>query len=242
MPSNESAGACLPVPALCLCAGLKLVPVVQRQKDGEDRHTYGMLGASLQAAAAVACYVYDAVEATAAQQPPMSVAIGQDGSIPGGSSRAEAKPGTRIEASEVAKAAFVLIHRATACETPAGSCMTAIALWALLLLSEMSVVSQWTVAMVACVASFCTLPLLVEFGDVLDQLSATVLRALPLLWLPGLRRKWVISFCVGCGVLWWTPGAAVLRTTGGVIAFMSSLLWQMQGSASPASTERCHQQ
>lgn len=200
-----------------------------------------MLGACLQAAAAVASHLYDTVEATAAQQPPMSGAIGWDGSIRGASSRAEAKPGARIEASEVAKAALVLIHRATACETPSGSCMAAISLWALLLLSEMSIVSQWTVAMVACVASFCTLPLLVEFGDVLDQVAATVLQALPLLWLPGLRRKWVISSCVGCGVLWCTPGAAVLRTTGGVLAFMSSLLWQMQGCGSPATPVRCHQ-
>lgn len=197
-----------------------------------------MLGACLQAAAAIACQAYDAVGATAAQQAYRPAAIGWGGAPRGAASASGAGPGMRVEASEVAKAALVLLHRATACETPSGSCITAAALWGLLLLSEVSVVSQWTVAMVACGTCFSAMPLLAAFGDVLDEFAVTVLQALPLLWLPGLRRKWVISSCIGLGAMWCTSGASVLRSTAGMIGFMSSLLWQMQGS--PSTPARCH--
>lgn len=133
----------------------------------------------------------------------------------------------------------MLIHRATACETASGSCMTASVLWALLLLSEASVVSQWTVAMAACAACFAATPLLAEFGDALEELSTSVLNVMPLLWVPGVRRKWVTSMCVAALAVWCMPGATVLRATVGAWIGCSCLLWQMKG---PSRSARYHQE
>lgn len=199
-----------------------------------------MLGACLQAAAAITCHAYDTMEAVATQTAQAPLAIEWDRGTHAAADGCEGRLRGRWDASEVAKAFLVLLHRATACETPSGSCTTATVLWTLLLLSESNVVSQWTVASVACTACFCVMPFLAEFGDVLDQLSLTVLQALPVLWLPGLRGKCGISLCMGAFLLWLMPGALALRATTGMVGFMACLLWQMQGT--PPRECRSHQQ
>eukprot|EP00892_Ulva_mutabilis_P009679 jgi/Ulvmu1/7083/UM033_0144.1 len=216
----------------------------QGQKEGEDRSARAIAEACLQAAAAIACHAYDTIEGTLSKRQQGQRVIGwAEGEKADGPSAGRAQhpvQGPRLEASEVAKAMLVLVHRATACETASGSCMTAAVLWALLVLSELGVVSQWSVAMVACGACFAAMPLLAAFGDVLEELAASVLAAMPLLWVPGVRRKWVTSVCVGSMVLWCVPGRAVLRITVGVWAGLSCLLWLMQSAAS--RTVRYHQE
>jgi hypothetical protein len=135
-----------------------------------------------------------------------------------------------ISPTEVVKGILQLVQRGSQFRSAAHSFVTLVTLSCLLAVSESALLSQWSVAMAAYASCFGAVPVLREYGGLLNELLHAIWCVLPLLCTHHYRGAVFMSAGSAVAVMLCCRDSVVLipRITAAVAVGVSCLVWRLQ--------------